>query len=191
MTLKRLLVSLITVAVLIGTSFGVAGVVAQEGEEPDGENFFCTDPDSTHPVGEALAESYGVSYEEVMGWFCEDGMGFGQIMLALHTAEATEGSPEDYLDRRANGEGWGEIWLDLALIGPPEGAGPPDEVGPPEGAGPPDEVGPPEDAGPPEGAGPPDEVGPPEHAGPPDEIPPEGAGPPGDAGPPRGRRPNR
>ena len=93
-----------------------------------------------------------MTYNEVMSWFCDDGMGFGQIMLALQPAEITEDPDDDaplYLERRADGEGWGEIWQDLELIGRSgdERAGPPEEVGPPE------EPGPPEEAGPPEGAG--------------------------------------
>ncbi len=134
----------------------------------DGENFFCANPDILHPVGDRLAEHYDTAYEQVMAWFCEDGMGFGQIMLALRTAEMMGESGETYLERRADGEGWGQIWQSLNLIGPgrdkdggPEDAGPPDHAGgPPEHAGPPEDVG-----GPPEHAG-----GPPEHAGPPDHA---------------------
>lgn len=142
--------------------------------DADGENFFCANPDESHPVGQSIADSHDLSYEEVMAWFCEGNFGFGQIMLALHTAEITGDSADDLLGRRAGGEGWGQIWQDLDLIGRPEDAGPPEGKGRPEDAGPPEDHGRPEDAGPPEDhgrpewAGPPEDRGRPDWAGPPD-----------------------
>jgi hypothetical protein len=149
----------------------------QDGEG-DGENHFCANSDETHPAGERVADAYGVSYEEVMGWFCENDLGFGQIMIALHSAELGGGSAQELLDRRLGGEGWGQILQDVGLIGrpdeagPPEGAGPPDGAGPPEGRGRSKELGRSENGGRPEWAG-----GPPEWAGRPDDAgPPEWAG---------------
>lgn len=130
-------------------------------DDGDGVNAFCADPELTHPVGERLAERYGVTYEQVMGWFCDDGMGFGQIFLALQTAALTGDAPETYLDRRAAGEGWGQIWQDVGKVGPArkaaDGAGEPGS--PPAWAGPPDERDPDADkpgGGPPAWAGPQD-----------------------------------
>jgi hypothetical protein len=85
------------------------------------------DPDIVHPVGGAIAERYGVDYEEVMYWFCEESMGFGQIMLALQTADDGDVSYEEFLNRRLAGEGWGQIWKDLGLIGRLKDADPPEE----------------------------------------------------------------
>ena len=103
-------------------------------DEDDGEGnrgYFCRnldDPDIVHPVGGAIAARYDVDYEEIMGWFCEEHMGFGQIMLALQTVgDDGEETYEDFLNRRLAGEGWGQIWQDLGLIGRPKDADPPEE----------------------------------------------------------------
>jgi len=128
---------------------GIDLVSDPEGESGEGGGFYCENLDVAHPTASSLAETYGVTYEEVMGWFCgsvasqpesdgegeEDGekpqeveeeddlgddseaghkVGFGQIMLALHTAETTGESVDELLARRSAGEGWGQIWNDLA-----------------------------------------------------------------------------
>jgi hypothetical protein len=161
---------LVGLALMMGLTWGnaLAAPRFQEGEgEEGGANFFCATPTAAHPVGARLAGLYGLSYEEVMGWFCEGGHGFGQIMLALRTAEALDGIPDDYLERRAEGEGWGRIWRGEGLIGRngrPEGAGPLELENEDRGHG-----GPPAHAGPKDkerGNGPPDHAGPPAHAGP-------------------------
>ncbi len=74
-----------------------------------------------HPVLLSLAEMYEVEYAELEAYFCE-GYGVGEIKLALQTAERTEEEDlwSDFLDLRNKGEeekGWGEIWLELGLIG--------------------------------------------------------------------------
>jgi hypothetical protein len=118
-----------------GTVIATRIVVEDEDDDDDDDGqgdhgHYCRnvdDPDIVHPVGGAIAERYDVNYEEVMYWFCEESMGFGQIMLALQTADDGDVSYEEYLDRRLAGEGWGQIWKDLGLIGrlkdaePPEG----------------------------------------------------------------------
>ena len=157
-------------------------------DEEDGDN--PCDGGFTHPAAEGLADAYEVEYETVIGWFC-DGYGLGEIMLALETAKATGGVPEDLLGWKTELGGWGQVWQELDLIGKPENAGPPEGVpgkpedtGPPDGAGPPEGVpGRPDDAGPPDGAGPPEGVpGKPEDVGPPEGVP----GKPEDVGPPEG-----
>jgi uncharacterized protein YdeI (BOF family) len=131
-------------------------------------NYFCRpETEGQHPVAVAIAETYGVSEEQVLAWFCEGGFGFGQIMLALQTSQASEGDPDELLARRSAGEGWGQIWISMELIGQESDAHPP---GRPEDAGPPEGAGPPEDAGPPEGVGPPEWLGLPDDGGPPENI---------------------
>ena len=128
------------------------------GEElPKDNSYFCDHRDIEHPVGTRLAEAFQVDYDDfVMEWFCEDEMGFGQIMLALTTAEAYGGDAADFLDRRAPGVGWGQIWQEEGLIGqgrskaneqnddvePAENGGPPENRGRPESTGRPEDVGP-------------------------------------------------
>jgi hypothetical protein len=202
----------LAVLVLIGAALSVTAVSAApairdrfQERDPVGEvNAFCANPERLHPVGARLAARYDVTYKQVMDWFCE-GIGFGQIMLALQTARQINVEPATLLDRRLAGEGWGEIWQDAGLIGqgrklreedggPPPWAGPPDERdpdaempggGPPPWAGPPDERDP--DAEKP-GGGPPPWAGPSDERDPDAEMP--GDGPPPWAGPPDERDPD-
>jgi len=136
--------------------------------DDDEINYFCQpETEEQHPVAAAIAETYGVEEEQVLAWFCEDGFGFGQIMLALQTSQASEGDPGELLARRSAGEGWGEIWISMELIGQASDAHPPgrpEDAGPPEWAGPPDGD---DDVGPPEWLGLPDDGGPPENIIPP------------------------
>jgi hypothetical protein len=74
-----------------------------------------TAPDSCnrpgHPVAQAIANTFGVPYEEVMAFHCA-GNGFGNIVRAYMLAQASGGSAKDYIDRHKSGEGWGEIRKD-------------------------------------------------------------------------------
>jgi hypothetical protein len=142
-------------------------------ETDEGEGDWCVGADP-HPVVQSLADLYDdVSYEMIMGWFCQ-GYGLGEIMHALKTSEETDNlSPEDLLWLKTDLGGWGKVWQELGLIGRPEEkpGGPPDDkpgLGPPNdkpGLGPPDDkpgLGPPDDK---PGLGPPDDkpgVGPPD-----------------------------
>lgn len=142
-----------------------------------------------HPTGTALAERYGVPYEEIMQRFCS-GYGFGEIDLAYGLSEQTSVAVTEIFAMRESGMGWGQIMQALGVLpggddnppvdppgGPPDGVpgGPPDN---PPGEGPPID---------PPGGGPPDN---PPGGGPPDGLPggppinPPGGGPPG--GPPGG-----
>jgi hypothetical protein len=189
--------SLLALLLAAGMVLASVQLVAANGEDDDpSEGYFCVQSEDMHPFGERLASRYEVDYEILQGWFC-DGFGWGQIMLALKTSAITGDDFEGLLERRGSGEGWGQIWQDLKLIGRPEDAGPPNDedgngrpdfAGPPEwaGEGRPDFAGPPEWAGEgrPDFAGPPDWAGEgrPDFAGPPDwagEGRPEDAGPPG------------
>jgi len=91
---------------------------------------YCLDTATeVHPVAVTLSDNYGVPAEDIMDWFCGNetrpGMGLGQIMLGLRTSaslvDEETGEPEvsyqELLDRRLAGEGWGQIWRDLGLIG--------------------------------------------------------------------------
>ena len=76
-----------------------------------------------HALAAGIAETYGADVDEIRGWYCEDNLGFGEIMLALTTARAS-GEPADELaGRRVDDEGWGEIWQDLDLINDAQDAG--------------------------------------------------------------------
>lgn len=97
--------------------------VEDEGEEKEGSldnSAFCAEDkqDKPHPLATKLAERYGVEETWVMENFC-DGYSIGAIMLALKTSqlEGIDASPDELLAGRAEGQGWGQIWKELKLIG--------------------------------------------------------------------------
>jgi len=142
-----------------------------------------------HPQGVRLSERHGVSYDEIMTWFCDGRYGFGEINQAYSLSEETGVPVEDIFGMRASGMGWGQIKQDLGVIGPPggngngHGNGPPGNDGSPRGNGNGHGNGPPDNGGSPHGNGNGNGRGngPPDHAGPPG-----GNGPPG-----RGRKGGR
>jgi hypothetical protein len=71
-----------------------------------------------HPTGTKLALRYGVTYEEIMGWFCQ-GFGFGEIDLAYSLSLQSGVPVEQIFDMRKSGMGWGNIRKSLAPNGPP------------------------------------------------------------------------
>jgi hypothetical protein len=106
---------------------------AKEAQESDGEVAEDEEPETCvgadpHPVGQSLAEAYGLEYETIMDWFCNGGFGFGEIMHALETSEVTGEDPGNLLSLRAD-QGWGQIWQERGLNGKPDHAGPPDDEG--------------------------------------------------------------
>lgn len=66
----------------------------------------CDNPD--HPVATALAESFGVSDAEIIGWHCA-GFGFGEIARAYLLADASGVAVQTYFDQKSSGRGWGQI----------------------------------------------------------------------------------
>lgn len=134
-----------------GTVTAFAVKSDDDDDDEDGEDkqdgFYCRQSEVQHPFGARLAERYDVEYEMLQEWFC-DGFGWGQIMLALHTAEVKDGDtpldPAALLEQRKEGEGWGQIWKGLGLIGKDrDGNAPNDE----DHNGKPDKQGKPENPG--------------------------------------------
>ncbi|MCD6285369.1 MAG: hypothetical protein J7M39_05590, partial [Anaerolineae bacterium] len=122
MSSKRMLtVTGIVCAVLVVALFSFtpsfAAALPQDSDPPDAavgdeppktSSYFCENRDVQHPVYSRLAKAlFDDRYDDVMGWFCDDGMGFGQIMLALTTAKVNDGNAADFLAQRAEGDGWG------------------------------------------------------------------------------------
>ena len=104
-------------------------------EDPEGfqeHAAYCSDEKKAeaHPLAPIIAERYGVSEDFVMAYYC-DGYSIGAIMLALRTSQLGEevASPDDLLISRASGNGWGQIWKELGLIGSEkEGHSPPGQL---------------------------------------------------------------
>lgn len=68
-------------------------------------------PEGPHPVGLALADFFGVPYDEIMAWH-EQGIGFGNIATAYFLANALEDeglTVEHILDEKLSGTGWGQV----------------------------------------------------------------------------------
>jgi hypothetical protein len=103
-----------------------------DGEELEGDgdrsnSAFCAEDkqEKPHPMAVALAESFGMDPEVIGGFFCE-GNSFGAIMLAYITAELQDSDVASILAERIAGNGWGQIWKGLNLIGSEhQGASPP------------------------------------------------------------------
>ncbi len=73
----------------------------------------CGGPNQ-HPVAARLADAFGVSYDEVMGWHCK-GYGFGEIAKAYLLADKTGKTPDEFFAMRAAGQGWGQIVKDAGV----------------------------------------------------------------------------
>lgn len=149
------------IAALFFSSTALTTVHASSLRQEEDPNPFCVDAGRTHPVAEAIADTYGTTYDQVMEWFCDikDGTeggedaagenqahGLGQVMLALQTAEKAgdQGEAQHFLAQRREGKGWGQIWQEAGLIGKDRSKenGKPDHAGPPEDPGKPDHAGP-------------------------------------------------
>jgi len=114
--IRLLAVILLAAALTVGPA--LAAPLVDDEDPPDATpNAFCVGREIEHPAVGRLAELYEVDYTTLIGWFCDDGFGVGQIMLALTTAAATGDDAADLLTERAEGRGWGEIWQDRGLIG--------------------------------------------------------------------------
>lgn len=72
----------------------------------------CTDTDP-HPMALSISETYDVTYEQVMTWFCS-GYSFENILIALETGEATDMDP-DLLLQMLLEKDWEEIWDEVGL----------------------------------------------------------------------------
>ena len=98
---------------------------------------FCAEDkqEKQHPLAVSIAADYSLVEEDVMTLFCE-GHSFGAIMLALITGEIQGLDYIEVLASRAAGQGWGQIWKGLGLIGNPDaGTSPPGLLKRPEHAG--------------------------------------------------------
>jgi hypothetical protein len=104
---------------LIGSADDGAEELTEE-ELTEEEMGYCVGVEP-HPVAQRLAETYGVPYEQIMGWFCQGRYGLGEIMHALQTGDDEDGNtPEQLLHRKTELGGWGQVWQEMGLIGRPD-----------------------------------------------------------------------
>lgn len=74
----------------------------------EGNRAGCQSDAWKHPEGLRLAARWGVSYNEIMSWFCQ-GYGFGEIDLAYELASQSGKPVAEVFAMRASGMGWGNI----------------------------------------------------------------------------------
>jgi len=117
-------------------------------------------------AAQRLAERLETTPEAVQD-LLNEGAGYGTIVVAYKLAGEFEGvagaTPEELVEKRLAGAGWGQIRRELSVAASTTAES---QEGPPVQGGPPDHAGGPEDKGPPDHAGPKDHSGPPDHAGP-------------------------
>ncbi len=91
---------------------------------PTGVRAGCDLTGWEQPKGARLAVTWGVPYEEIMGWFCQ-GYGFGEIDLAYELAHMSGKPVEEIFAMRASGMGWGNIKkaIEAGLTTPQPGNG--------------------------------------------------------------------
>lgn len=74
----------------------------------EGNRSGCEGGSWQHPEGVRLAARWGVSYAEIMSWFCQ-GYGFGEIDLAYELARSSGKPVTEIFAMRASGMGWGNV----------------------------------------------------------------------------------
>jgi hypothetical protein len=124
-------------------------IMSQKGDETDDSMDNPGDTDSTdntddvadetaqHPVASAVAEYFGVPYEEIMT-IHETGQGFGAIARAYFFGDELGVAPTDLLEA-AHGQGWGNVLREYGVHPGAAGLGhkPEHAGGPPAGVNPP------------------------------------------------------
>lgn len=89
------------------TATGTPVVTLTPEVTPSAPASVCTGADP-QPTGMRLAAEFGVPYEEIMGWFCQN-FGFGEIKSAYEMSRASGVPVEDIFTMRRSGMGWGNI----------------------------------------------------------------------------------
>ena len=74
----------------------------------------CTET-NPHPVGQSIADTYPVTYEDVMTWFCSENS-FDDILLAIETSQEANVAVDALLEMRQNGSSWDEIWNEVGVM---------------------------------------------------------------------------
>ena len=68
-----------------------------------------------HPIGQQIASTYDVPYEEVMKLFC-NGDTFDDILIAYQTRDLTSVGVAELLDMNAAAGSWDAVWQQLGLL---------------------------------------------------------------------------
>jgi len=108
-----------------------------DGDLPGDDSETCTGV-VPHPKADKLLVDYpgvemsdgsesvrSVTYDDIMGWFCNDKLGFGEIALAFKLSKGSDLLVDEIIKLRVGGQGWGEIKQFLADL--PDDEAPTDE----------------------------------------------------------------
>jgi len=69
------------------------------------------------PLIKGISTKYNTPTTNITDWYCSQGHGLGEIMLAIHTSQiAGSVSTKDVLASRDLGKSWDQIWQELNLI---------------------------------------------------------------------------
>ena len=98
---------------------------------PKNNSARCDNRDQQQPEALRLAQRYGVSYDEIITWFCK-GFGFGEIDLAYGLSLSSGHPVSEIFSMRSAGMGWGNIRKALASQTTPQ---PGNDVNPGKGNG--------------------------------------------------------
>jgi len=111
MTSMRITLALLPVLLLLAACSAPFSYEYGGAPEPT-VDIHCTDTDP-HPIAVGITETYVVTYEQVMTWFCT-GYSFDNILIALETAEATDSDPDVLLEMLLEKD-WEQIWSEIGL----------------------------------------------------------------------------
>jgi hypothetical protein len=73
--------------------------------------------ENPHSIGQSIAQTYEVSYQQVMTWFCS-GYSFDNILIALETSAAVDVPAETLLEMLLEKD-WEEIWAEVGFTNNP------------------------------------------------------------------------
>ena len=95
-------------------SAGNVSTLLPEVAQPDSTvDIHCTETDP-HPIAQSIAETYHVTYEEVMTFFCT-GVGFEDIVMGYQTADLSGRDIKDVLTLWYDFGDWDDVWEELGL----------------------------------------------------------------------------
>ena len=109
---SSLMAALVLASLILAAGCTSGGGDGDQGSDASPVQTDCTDT-NPHPIGESIAQTYDVSYEQVMTWFCS-GYSFDNILIALETSEAVDMPAQTLLDMLLEKD-WEEIWEEVGF----------------------------------------------------------------------------
>ncbi len=116
--MKLKLYTILIIGLIFALMASASAVFADNG---DSEAEGTRDPNKPYKVAQRLADMFGVSYDEIVGWR-DEGFGWGGIRIA-YTLSANGGKlAAEIFALNKEGQGWGEIAKSLGVsMKPPKG----------------------------------------------------------------------